>query len=51
MSAAITEAVGLWLDESLQKGGEPCRWTARTLAGSLVAGGRGWAGSASASPR
>ncbi len=45
--AALTEAVGLWLDESLLTGeslpvarsqpGEPI------LAGSLVAGGRGWA--------
>jgi Ca2+-transporting ATPase len=45
--AALTEAVGLWLDESLLTGeslpvarsnpGE------RILAGSLVAGGRGWA--------
>lgn len=45
--AAITEAVGLWLDESLLTGESlPVARTdpgQRVLAGSLVAGGRGWA--------
>ncbi len=45
--AAITEAVGLWLDESLLTGESlPVARTdpgERVLAGSLVAGGRGWA--------
>jgi P-type Ca2+ transporter type 2C len=45
--AAITEAVGLWLDESLLSGESlPVARTdpgERVLAGSLVAGGRGWA--------
>ncbi|MCT0208186.1 HAD-IC family P-type ATPase [Synechococcus sp. CS-1332] len=44
--AAITEAVGLWLDESLLTGESlPVARTdpgERVLAGSLVAGGRGW---------
>ncbi len=45
--AALTEAVGLWLDESLLTGESlPVARTEpgeRVLAGSLVAGGRGWA--------
>ncbi|WP_411870417.1 cation-translocating P-type ATPase [Vulcanococcus limneticus] len=45
--AAITEAVGLWLDESLLTGESlPVARTQpgeRILAGSLVASGRGWA--------
>lgn len=45
--AAITEAVGLWLDESLLTGESlPVARTEpgeQVLAGSLVAGGRGWA--------
>ena len=45
--ATITEAVGLWLDESLLTGESlPVARTdpgQRVLAGSLVAGGRGWA--------
>ncbi|MCT0211899.1 MAG: ATPase [Cyanobium sp.] len=45
--AAITEAVGLWLDESLLTGESlPVARTVpgeRVLAGTLVAGGRGWA--------
>ncbi|MEA5443511.1 HAD-IC family P-type ATPase [Cyanobium gracile] len=45
--AAITEAVGLWLDESLLTGESlPVARTdpgERVLAGSLVSGGRGWA--------
>jgi len=45
--AAITEAVGLWLDESLLTGEslpvERTQPEERVLAGSLVAGGRGWA--------